>query len=203
MPFKILEHDTGFLLLAEVYNPSSSSLNQNSYYPYGGNPYYYDPYWSSYSPRRIYGPPPSGYGSNMRTDNEAIKTYESFLVSLNEKGTTNWDYSFPLDNIKNAMVDQVADFTLVNNDIYYVYKKESDLNIKRIPLRSEEEPTESTAKIKLMHEFDELRSEDEHDGAIRYWFNDAFYVWGFQTIRNKTKDDQTRRVFYINKVVAH
>ena len=201
MPFRILEHSQGFVLLADVYNPSST-YSRNYYSPYGSYPYYYDPYWGSFSyPRRIYNQP-YGYGNNMMQDNDNIKTYESFLVSLNSQGKLAWDHSFTLDDVRLPSIDQTADFALVNDNVYFIYKKEKELRVKQIPL-SDDEPTEYTESIKLSSDLDELRSEREREGSVRYWFGDSFYVWGIQNIRNKTEVEKTRRVFYINKLVAH
>ena len=50
---------------------------------------------------------------------------------------------------------------------------------------------------------DDIRSEKDYEGGVRQWYNNTFYVWGYQTIRNVTKDDRVRDVFYINKVVVY
>ena len=48
---------------------------------------------------------------------------------------------------------------------------------------------------------DVLRNEEGEDGGIRHWYNLAFYAWGYQSVRDKTKEDgQNRYVFYITKI---
>ena len=198
MPYRVMEYDKGFLLFAEVYSPSSSFNNYAS--PYG--PYYYNPYYSPYGwyyPGfgRLYSRPYS-YGYNSRQTDE-IKTYESVLVSFDEKGKVQWDHSLNLDEVKRSSMDQVSDFTLINNEVVFIYKKESELKVKSIVV-GDNEGLEVIEKIKTSYPEDEIRSEKEGEGGTMFWYGNVFYVWGYQTIRNNTKEDRIRDVFYINKV---
>jgi hypothetical protein len=49
---------------------------------------------------------------------------------------------------------------------------------------------------------DFIKYDSDQNTAIRYWYKTNFYVWGYQSIRNKSEsvDDPNRYVFYINKV---
>lgn len=203
MPFKVEEHPEGFLMLAEVYNPSS---NTNPYYnspyanPYYYNPYYYNPFFSGYYPgMRMYRP---YQGNNVKDANE-IRTYSSVLVAFDASGKPIWDQSIKLDEVKRPALDQVSDYYYANPYVYFVYKKESDLTIKIISI-SDGDTKEHTEKIKLKEAHEELRNEKEFEGGIKHWAGNSFYIWGYQTIRNaQHKDDRVRDVFYINKAVAH
>lgn len=204
MPYKIEEHKEGFLLLAEVYQPSSTV---NPYYnspysnPYYGSPYYYySPFWPGYYPgMRMYRP--YSYGNNVRNEDE-IKTHASVLVAYNAEGEPLWDHSIKLDEIKKPALEQVTDYVYRGSTVYFVYKKESDLMIKMINIH-DGSAKENTVKIKLDDPVEEIRSEKENEDGVRHWFGNSFYVWGYQTIRNvQHKDDRHRDVFYINKVVA-
>jgi hypothetical protein len=203
-PFKITEHKEGFLLLAEVYNPVSNISAYNTY-PYYYNPFYYpygfNPYWPGggfYYPgmSRMYRP--YTYGPNAKNADE-FKTLETVLVAFNNNGKVIWDESIKLDEVKLSSIEQVADFSLQGRDIYFIYKKESELKIKKITLDSDL-VLESTEKIKPSDDLDEIRSDKEYEGGVRHWFGNSFYVWGYQTIRNVKKEDRIRDVFYINKV---
>jgi hypothetical protein len=205
MPFRIEETSEGFVLLAEVYNPSSS---MNPYYnspygrPYYPNPYYYyNPFWPGYYPgMRMYRP--YANGDPMR-NNENIKLYETVAVAFNSKGQMLWDQSVVLDEIKRPALEQVSDFFTDDESIHFLYKKESELKIKSVSLE-EGTATESAEKIRLMEPSEEVRSEKELEDGVRYWTGNSFYVWGYQTIRNpEKKDNRVRDVFYINKVVVN
>jgi hypothetical protein len=102
MPFRIMEHPTGFYLLAEVYNPVNTSSLQNTN-PYYYNPYYppygYNPFWPGfYYPgmSRMYRP--FMYGPNTRSSDE-IKSLETVVLSFSQDGKVKWDQSLKLDRL--------------------------------------------------------------------------------------------------------
>ncbi len=203
MPFKVSEYAHGFLLLAEVYDPVST-VN-----PYYSNPYYYNPYYSPYGLNSLggfYYPGlsrmyrPSMYNNSTKNTNE-IKTHETVLLSFSPDGKVNWDHSIKLEEMKLPGIEQVSDFCMVGERLYFLYKKESDLRLKIINPQ-DEQAEESNVKVKTSDPLDEIRSEKEYEGGVRQWVDNTFYVWGYQTIRNTTKEDRVRDVFYINKVVV-
>ncbi len=203
VPYKVEENPDGYLMLAEVYNPVSLPPYAGS--PYG-NPYYVSPY-SYYNPffpgyyrgMRTYRP--YNYGDNVK-NTEEVKTFETVLVAFDGQGKLLWDQSVKLDDIEKPAVEQVADFYSTDSTTVMVYKKESDIKIKRIN-RLTKKVSESTHKIALVSPTDEIRNEDEDEGGVEHWVANHFYVWGYQTIRDAgKKDDKTRHVFYINKVVV-
>ncbi len=202
MPYRLTEHKDGFVLLAEVYNPISTMS------PYYSNPYYYNPYFSPYgypySPfyypgmSRMYRP--YMYGGNNKNVDE-IKTNQSVLLSFDAHGKVVWDQSMQLDEMKMPGIEQVSDFTLLDDKICFLYKKESDLKMKTVML-SDGTTSELSEKINLQDADDAIKSERETEGGVRHWTGNSFYVWGYHTIKNNSKDDRVRDVFYINKVVA-
>lgn len=204
MPYRVGEYSDGFLLLAEVYNPISTMS------PYYSNPYYYNPYYSPYglnpySPgyyypgmNRMYRP--YTYGSNARNVDE-IKTSETAVIAFDAKGNVTWDHSFKLDDVKMPGIEQVADFCINQDKVFFIYKQESELKVKTVVL-SDDVSTEKTEKIKTLDPDDEIKSERDNDGGVRQWIANSFYVWGYHGIRNSKKGDRARDVFYINKVVA-
>ncbi|HEY3402282.1 MAG TPA: hypothetical protein VGK59_02780 [Ohtaekwangia sp.] len=202
MPYKITEHKEGFLLLAEVYQPSSSLnpyYNSPYYNPYY-SPYSYNSYWPGYyypGMSRMYRPTP--YGSNVKNSDE-IKTSETVLIAYDNKGQVKWDQSITLDELKMASLEQVADFSMHNGKVHFAYRKEMEIRIKTV-LLSEDSVSSYTEKIKTKDPVEEIRSEKDGEGSIKHWYNNIFYTYGYQTIRNVTKEDRVRDVFYINKVV--
>jgi hypothetical protein len=201
-PFRLEENKDGYFLLAEIYNPVATNnpyYNNpyNSYYP---NPYYYsNPLWAPYYPGMRYRQ--STYGNNVKNADD-IKTQATVLVSFDAKGELKWDQSIKLDEIERPGLEQVADFLYTRSTLYLLYKKESELKVKTVPLKGEE-PIELVQKIKVLEEGDEIRDEKKQEGGLKHWVDNSFYVWGYQTIRNQNrKDDRVRDVFYINKVVV-
>jgi hypothetical protein len=201
VPYKIEESEEGFLMLAEVYHPSSNSSPYfNSPYsnPYAFNPYMYNPFWGYYPGMRMYRP---SYGNSARNVDE-IKSYSSILVAFDANGKPKWDQSLTLDEIKKPSLEQVSDYYFGKREVTFLYKKESELKVKTINV-SNGEAKESTEKIKLLDPQDEVRNEREFEEGVKHWYENNFYVWGYHTIRNvNNKDDRTRDVFYINKIVV-
>jgi hypothetical protein len=203
MPYKISEHKNGYLLLAEVYTPSNNNSNYNTpyYNPYYTNPYGFSPYGSGYyypGMSRMYRPV---YGNNVK-NMEEIKTNETILLSVDGSGKVLWDFSIALEDVKVAGLEQVADFAMTSSKVFFLYKKETELKIKWIAL--DDGSTEDLSeKIKSLEPADEIRSDKESEGGTRHWYGHSFYVWGYQTIRNVTKEDRSRDVFYVNKVEVH
>jgi hypothetical protein len=205
MPFRIQETPKGFLLLAEVYN---ASTNINPYYnnpygnPYYGSPYsYYNPFWPGYYPgMRMYRP--YAYGNGMR-DDDNIKLYETVAVAFDGNGELIWDQSIILDDLKRPALEQISDFWVDGSNLYFVYKKESELKFKTVSL-DDGEAVEATEKIKLNDPVEELRSEKDLEDGVRYWIGNTFYTWGYHTVRNaQAKENKIRDVFYINKIVVN
>lgn len=202
MPFKIAETPDGYLLLAEVYTPSST---MNPYYnnpygnPYYANPYnYYNPFWPGYYPgMRMYRPYP--YGSQTRNADN-VKLDQTVVVAFDAEGNMLWNQSITLDDLKRSSLEQVSDFYKDDKNLIFLYKKESELKIKTITM-DEGVAKEITEKIKLKDPIEEIRSEKEHEDGVRHWFKNAFYLWGYHTVRNvQNKDNRVRDVFYINKI---
>jgi hypothetical protein len=205
MPFRIEETPQGFLMLAEVYNPSSTV---NPYYnnPYGppfyGNPYYYyNPFWPGYYPgMRMYRP--YAYGDPTR-NSDNIKFHETVAIAFDPKGNVVWDQSVVLDEVKRPTLEQVSDIYSDGDKLHFLYKKESELKIKTISIQ-DGTSTEIAEKIKLNEPGEEIRSEKDMEDGVRHWMGNTFYVWGYQTIRDPgRKENRTRDVFYINKVLVN
>lgn len=209
MPFKIEENKNGFVLLAEVYQPTTNS-QYNPYMPTlysgGGYPYGYYPYSGFYNPYMMY--PyyypgrfrPYYYGPNQKTMDD-IKTTEAILLSFDAKGNVQWDQSLKITDVRRSSLDQVSDFYQKNDSIYVLHReKDDELRIKKMAVGSDVSK-EVKQKIILANPLDEFRSERD-DFGIRKWYGNSFYAWGYQTIRNINAEDRVRDVFYINKIVV-
>jgi hypothetical protein len=143
---------------------------------------------------------PGTYGSNVR-NTEDIKTHATVLIAYDGAGKIMWDHSVKLDDMAAPSLEQIADFCLVDNRVYFLYKKESEILIKSVFL-PDHQATETKEKIRTLESADQIRDERNIEGGLRHWYGNAFYVWGYQTLKNETKEDRVREVFYINKVNA-
>jgi hypothetical protein len=208
MPFKVEENKSGFVMLAEVYLPTTNYSQNNYPYSnpmyggYGGYPYsYYNPYMPYYySPSRMFRP--YNYGSNVKNVDE-IRTSEAVVLQINPKGEVLWDQSLKIEDVKRSSLEQIADFYQTKDSLFFIYRnKENELRIKKIEIENQE-TREVKVQVKLAEPLDEFRSERSEYG-VRKWYGKSFYTWGYQTVRNNNnKDDRVRDVFFINKIVVH
>lgn len=205
MPFKVEETKDGFLMLAEVYTPVNNLGQYNTPYGYGpsmyGSPYYYNPYWPNYyAPGRMYNPYALGSSNKAYTEINAIQTV---LISVDHKGNMLWDQAVKMEEISNrTSLEQVSDFYQGSNRVTMLYRmKEGKLRVRTTDI-ADDESKEVTEEIKLLEPQDEFRDEKDDIGGVVKWYDNSFFVWGYQTVRNVTKEDRVRDVFYINKVVA-
>lgn len=143
------------------------------------------------------------YPLDAPREQDNVKVTRSVVLAFDNRGDLLWDYSYPLDDIRLASVEQISDFYISNDSLFILYKKKSNLHLKKINLQSQE-AEEKVISIALNASGDELRQEKDRDEYVRYWYKNNFYVWGVQNIRNKTlPEDSNRNVFYVNAVRIH
>lgn len=206
MPFKVEETKEGFVMLAEVYAPVNNLSQYNGPYGYGyspmyGSPYYYNPYWPNYyAPGRMYNPYSLGTSNKAYSE---VNSLQTVLISVDHKGDMLWDQAIKMEDISNrTSLEQVSDFYCGPNKVTILYRmKEGELRVRTTDI-ADDESKEVTEKIKLLEPRDEFRDEKDDIGGVVKWYDNSFFVWGVQTIRNVTKEERVRDVFYINKVVA-
>ena len=130
-----------------------------------------------------------------------VNTVQSILIAFDANGSVLWDYSIKVKETKRANLEQIVDYQFTKDCIHFLYKYESELIHKKIDFTAEK-ATEYADKIKLPDLLDGIQSENKDVGTVTNWFGKNFYVWGYQSVRNK-KASKTRDVFYINKVTVH
>src|SRR6187551_383341 len=93
VPYKIMEHKDGFLLLAEVYSAASNANSPASgpyysNYPSAYNPYGYYPFGLGSYPgsSRMYRP----YPYAPPTNSSEIQIHETVIISFDAKGNVEW-----------------------------------------------------------------------------------------------------------------
>ncbi|MCS6975180.1 MAG: hypothetical protein NZM13_11900 [Cyclobacteriaceae bacterium] len=205
-PIRLEETSKGFILLAEVFIPASTGPRDPMFYPYTFYPWPY-PYGFPYNP--LYYPPVYNrwynpfYPIDSSREQDNVKVTRSVVLAFDNQGKLLWDFSYPMEEIRLASVGQMSDFYLSGDSLFILYKRKTNLHVKRINLQNQESK-EEVISIELSSTGDELRQEKDRDEYIRYWYGNKFYVWGVQSIRNKTlADDTSRQVFYINAVRIH
>lgn len=192
---RIDETEAGFILHYESHSGQPSTLNNNQYSMY--NPY--SPFGMNgmYFPRmsRFYQPYQGYYPQNT----QEINYHQTGVAAFNQSGKLIWDYSFKFDEIKMPSVEQVSDFLYFNNQVFLAYKKEITFLLRRVDTRTGAF-VDMVENIKPKLPNDVIRNDKEYEGGVRFWYENHFYVYGYQTVRNETIEDRSRVVFYINKI---
>jgi hypothetical protein len=117
------------------------------------------------------------------------------------RGQVVRDASLKIEDIKLSSLEQVGDFVISGDSVFMAYRKESDVFHTSTTAEIEERPTISQTGIRLTDQYDVFRGEDNEGGSLRYWYDHHLFVWGFQTIKNITKEgDKIRHVFYVNRI---
>lgn len=206
-PYRIEETDKGFLVIAEMYNPitnmSSGPYFSNPYYPGYASPYYGGFYPYGFNPymNRYYNSP--YMYNNYSQQTAAVTMQQALLMFFDQDGRLDWDQAHPFVDMKMPALEQASDFAYTNSRIIMLHKKDK-LLAWRSGYLQEEFSLESTEPIKLKNDSDVLRTEDASEGAVRHWYGNTFFVWGYQHIKNpQDEDDRNRNVFYINKVTGN
>lgn len=197
VPHRIIEHEKGFILLAETYIPSKDNYSSRyNPYAYANNPYG-NRYGSYYPGSGMYNSNDNRYYGNNLNDEQEIRTVQSQVILFTPSGEVISDYSIKLDDIKMPVLNQITDFYLDKDDLYFLYKKESELIVKQINIR-DGQINESTQRVNMKSPMDVIRSESK-DSRVRYWHNKSFYMYGYQAV--KYEDGKAADIFYINRVV--
>jgi len=195
---KLSEYPDGFSLLTEVYQ-QSSNMNSSPYWnnyssPYG-NPYAYNPYGFNPFGPRYYNSPYSNYSPST---NGEISMLQSSLTFFDLQGKLKTDYGFKLNNIKQPDLEQFSDFILKGEQVTVAFKSDEEIKLKTWKSDS---VILDTLKIKLKNPTDKIRQEYDQNTGVKEWYGNMFYIYGYQSIRDKENiDNQERFIFYINKL---
>ncbi len=200
IPMRLEEQPEGFALLTEVYLPSTS-LNS---YPYWNNSFS-SPYYGGYSPygynpfmNRYYASP---YQYNNQQTGETKMIYASLIV-FDLHGKKNYDYGLKLEDKKIGGLEQTADFMYYKNNFALAFKKQKE--VKFLSGHPEDSVEMDTLTSELSYPDETVRNDSGDNSAIRLWYQNAFYSWGYQSIRGRSPNAEsstsTRYVFYINKI---
>lgn len=195
IPMRLDEQPEGFGLLVEVYQPSANF----SPYPYYGNfgppMYAYSPYGYNPFMNRYYNAP---YQYNQPATGDSKMIHASLTV-FDLNGKPSRDFGLKLGELKTSTVEQTSDFIFYKGEVALGFKKEKEIRL----LRSLNDEIEiDTVVSKAQSPTESIRHESETASFLRSWYNNVFYVWGYQTLRDSSQGvlESGRQVFYVNKI---
>lgn len=173
----IIERKNGnYIMLGEAYYPTYSNRSDN-----WGGPYYPSPYHSN-----IF----SGY-----------RYTHAVVIEFDKTGELLWDNSFEINDVTSYNLEKYVNVDFKNNSIVLLYSYE---NVIRTKLIEGDEVVEGKSfnDLALKFENDIVQNTDNEVGGLKQWYDDKFYAYGIQNIRNEKEGDVKlkREVFFINKI---
>ncbi len=183
--YRLLVHDIipykdNFILLGEAYYPK-----YNNYNTYGGIYSYY---------------PDRSYYRNYYF--EGYRYTHAVVIGFDHQGNLLWDNSFEINDVMSYNLKQFVHADPRKNEIVLLYNYE---NVIRSKIIREDEVIEGKSfnDILLKFQDDEVRNNDSEYGGLEKWYDNRFYAYGIQKIKNlRDKGVKlNRRVFFINKII--
>lgn len=179
--YRLLVHDIikengNFLMIGEAFYPK-----------YGSGGYY------------------GGFGRLPRGQNTAFEGYKythAVIIAFNSQGELQYDNSFEINDVLSYQLDQLVSVGIEDGKIILLYTYENVIRSKIIQ-RSEVLEGKAFNDIKLKFEDDIVRNNDSEVGGLMNWYDQYFFAYGVQRIKNITHNniELNREVFYINKIV--
>ena len=189
---EIIEGEDRFLLLAEVYDPEYDEVR---YWNYG------DPYFQSLPLRSRYFYAPQVNRVARVEDSNTFEYIQAVVVALDTEGNLMWDNNFQIEEVETPDLHQVVDFNAKPHQVEMLYHFEDKLSYKVIDADSTllEKYDEPIAGLK---EDDKFKHQYDDAGETMYWYDDYFFIWGYQRIENRRDQevDPSRKVVYISKL---
>ncbi len=184
--YRLLVHDIipfedQYILLGEAYYPK-----YNNYNTYGGFYAYY----------------PSSYSEYGRYFFEGYQYTHAVVIGFDGRGKLLWDNSFEINDAMSYNLKQFVHVDPRKDKIVLLYNYE---NVVRSKLIEGNEVIEGKSfnDISLKFQDDEVKNNESEYGGLEKWYNDRFFAYGVQKIKNM-KDvgvKLNRKVFFINKII--
>ena len=124
------------------------------------------------------------------------------VAAFDGSGKLLWDNSFEINDIKTFQLEQFVHASVSDDNIALLYAYDNMIRSK-IVKGGEVLEGKSYNDIELKFQSDELKKSSSSLAGLEQWYDNAFYAYGVQDIKN-IKDAGVvtiRRVFYINKVI--
>jgi hypothetical protein len=187
----VIEYNNTFTLIGEAYYPyySDNYGNYGSYGSYSSYGFWSNPYYNpNYSFSRF-----DGY-----------KYTHAIVIGFDRKGRVLWDNSFEINDATSFALKPLVQASIKDNRIVLLYNYENVLRTKIIQGKEVLEG-KSFNTINLKFQDDEAQDNDSKFGGLERWYNDTFYAYGVQRIRNtkETGVKLNREVFFVNKIIYY
>ena len=194
--WKLDEIEDHYVVFSEMVDPDYQTTQHRvyNYYGYSGSPFYNDPDFNS-NDSRYYSKTNSLVNKDLMI---SVKYDESFMAVFDKAGRVLADRSKEIEDIETRYLDQISAFDAQENDWQIMYKDEEELFVSSGTLLSNDQQ-DSVVTINSLDPLDNIRRDTDDTGRVEHWYDNHYFVWGYQRIQNAATNDN-RHVFYINKI---
>ena len=179
---KIIERDGEYIMVGEAYYPrynySSTGSSFNSYGNFGYTPdFRRDPYFLGY------------------------KYTHAVILGFDQNCNILWDQTFKIEDIQTYSLEENVVVSASGDRVILMYLEENEIRSKIVE-GNEIIEGRTFNPVKLSYETDELKSKDPVVEGLKRWYDETFFAFGEQSIKNLSGvvGKTTRKVFYINKI---
>lgn len=173
----IIENNGQFVMIGEAFYPKYNTTGGYA----SGYTYYRNPGTGTYF---------AGY-----------RYTHAVVIGFDKRGSVLWDNSFEIEDVLSFNLDQYVHAQIHDDFIVLLYLYDNEIRSKIIK-KDKVLEGKSFDQIKLSFEDDVLRDSKSEISGLESWYDDTFYAYGTQRIKNMRDQGVklNRRVFYINKV---
>lgn len=170
----IIKHQNEFILVGEAYYPEYHTITNWTYDYYGHMiPNYYTVF--------------DGYRYN-----------NAFICGFDSTGKMLWENSMEINNLLTMSLKERVNLLFDNQEIIVSYLTEGKVASKVIN-RDQTIDGIEYSPVENIDTHDKVT--DNNEGVLVHWYNNFMLAYGYQDIKNVTRPDSRRSVFYINKIV--
>ncbi len=169
----IIKKDSNYIMIAEAYYPEYHSYTQTS--------------WDSH------GVPTT----TTITIFDGYRYTNAVVACFDSEGELLWDNSFEIMNILTFNLHERVKVLLDGQDIILTYSYAGNIASKII---RNNEVIEGKQETKIETNYDNDKVLGDYNSDMEYWYGSYFISYGYERIKNKTKDKTKRTVFYFNKM---
>ena len=173
---EIIQRDNGnYLMLGEAYYPTTISRSETGSFA---------PFSSQYYPMAYKG----------------FQYTHAVVVGFNSTGERIWDNSFEINDVKSYHLEKFVNADIREDKIILLYNYD---NVIRTKIIKGDEVLEGKTfnDIALKFEDDEAENNGSMVGGLDSWYDNYFYAYGIQTIKNDSDAVKRKReVFFVNKI---
>ncbi|MGC4022020.1 MAG: hypothetical protein QM734_08790 [Cyclobacteriaceae bacterium] len=180
-----------FILTGEAFYPKYAG---RSSYP-NLSPYNSTSPWG-YGPNARYYPPTYNRPNDLVFD--GFQYTHAVAIGFDKNGTLKWDNSFEINGIKTFELEQYVKIVPRQNHIVLLYLYE---NLIRSKIIKDNQVIEGTTQnpVKTFNG-QEQEAHGIRSNKLEHWFGNHFFAYGIQNLKDAEIPNQTRTVFFINKL---